>query len=326
MAGWWRILVIFAFVCGSVLADPIEILNVSYDPTREFYDDYNLLFSEYWKAQKNEEVFVLESHGGSGRQARAVMNGLPADVVTLALAWDIDRIASDGLIAKDWQSRLPYNSSPYTSIIVFLVRKGNPKGIKDWPDLIREGVSVVTPNPKTSGGARWNYLAAYAWAKQYYKEERQALDYMKALFQHVPMLDVGARASTVTFAHRELGDVLIAWENEAMLIRKRMPEFEIVIPSLTILAEPPVSVVDREVDQHGTRAIAEGYLSYLYSVDAQRMMARHFFRPRDLTVLAEVKGQFPEAHTVTISDLGGWSVVQKVHFDEGGIFDQIYAH
>lgn len=324
MGFFWLLLSTVLFPLLAVFGEPTEILNVSYDPTREFYDAYNQLFSDYWKEEKGEEVFVLQSHGGSGRQARAVINGLGADVVTLALAWDIDRIADAGLIARDWQSRLPYNSSPYTSVIVFLVRKGNPKGIKDWPDLVKEGVEVVTPNPKTSGGARWNYLAGYAWALKHYGDEKAALNYMKALFQHVPMLDVGARAATITFAHRHLGDVLIAWENEAMLIKTRMPDVEIVVPSLTILAEPPVAVVDEEVRKHGTLVLAEGYLKYLYSLDAQRLMSKNFFRPRDLTALTEAR--FPEANTVTITDLGGWPKMQKMHFDEGGIFDQIYAH
>ncbi len=326
MFDWWRLLFILLVFEHLAWGDPIEILNVSYDPTREFYDEYNLLFSDFWKKQKGEEVFVLQSHGGSGRQARAVINGLAADVVTLALAWDIDRIATSGLIAQNWQARLPYNSSPYTSIIVFLVRKGNPKGIKDWSDLIKEGVTVVTSNPKTSGGARWNYLAAYAWARAHFGDEKGALAFMKKLFLHVPMLDVGARGATVTFAHRKLGDVLVAWESEAMLIKKRLPEFEIVVPSLTILAEPPVAMVDEEVDKHGTRKVAEGYLRYLYSIEAQRLMGENFFRPRDLTVLTEMRGVFPEANTITISDLGGWSAVHKRHFEDGGLFDQIYAH
>jgi sulfate transport system substrate-binding protein len=306
-----------------------RLLNVSYDPTREFYKAYNKLFEKYWKAQTGEDVSIEASNGGSGKQARAVIDGLEADVVTLALAYDIDAIAErSDLIAKDWQSRLPHNSAPYTSTIVFLVRKGNPKGIKDWNDLIKEGVEVITPNPKTSGGARWNYLAAWAYAlKQPGGNEESAKKFVGELFKHVPVLDTGARGATTTFVQRGIGDVLLAWENEAFLAQKSLgpDQFEIVVPSISILAEPPVALVDKVVDKHGTRKVAEAYLKYLYSPEAQELIAENFYRPTDPDVAAKHKAEFPDIPLVTIADFGGWAKAQQTHFADGGIFDQIYT-
>lgn len=305
-----------------------ELLNVSYDPTRELYQGYNPLFAEYWEKKTGEKVEIKQSHGGSGKQARAVIDGLAADVVTLALGYDIDAIAEHGLLAKDWQGRLPHNSSPYTSTIVFLVRKGNPKGIQDWGDLVREGVSVVTPNPKTSGGARWNYLAAWAWAsKQYGGDEAKIEDYISRLYKNVAVLDSGARGSTTTFVQREIGDVFLSWENEAYLVQKEFgkDKFEIVVPSISILAEPPVSVVDRTVDKKGTREAATAYLEHLYSKDAQELIARNFYRPSDPEVAARHKDDFAKVDLVTIADLGGWQAAQKRHFADGGVFDRIYG-
>ena len=306
------------------------LLNVSYDPTRELYQDYNAAFVKHWKEKTGETVEIKQSHGGSGKQARGVLDGLPADVVTLALAYDIDVLAQKGnLLPEDWQKRLPDNSSPYTSTIVFLVRKGNPKGIKDWDDLIKPGVSVVTPNPKSSGGARWNYLAAYGGIlKRTNGDEAKAKDYMKALFKNVPVLDTGARGATTTFGQRGIGDVLIAWENEAILAMEE-PEnrgqFEIVAPAVSILAEPPVAVVDRVAKRHGTEALAKAYLEYLYSPEGQEIVARNHYRPRLEAVAQKHAGEFPQVKLFTVDELfGGWQKAQKAHFADGGTFDQIY--
>ncbi|MGH6937575.1 sulfate ABC transporter substrate-binding protein [Hypericibacter sp.] len=306
-----------------------KLLNVSYDPTRELYKAYNDLFAKYWKAQTGEDVTIDTSNGGSGKQARAVIDGLEADVVTLALAYDIDAIADkSGLLDKNWQSRLDHNSAPYTSTIVFLVRKGNPKGIKDWNDLIKGDVQVITPNPKTSGGARWNYLAAWAYAlKQPGGNDESAKTFVAELFKHVPVLDTGARGATTTFVQRGIGDVLLAWENEAFLALKELgpDQFEIVVPSLSIKAEPPVAVVDKVVDKHGTRKVAEAYLKYLYSPEAQELVAENYYRPTDPTVAAKHKADFPDIPLVTIDDFGGWAKAQATHFADGGVFDQIYT-
>ena len=321
-----------SLIASALFAAPAlaqtTLLNVSYDPTRELYVEYNKAFNQHWTAQGHEAVTVQQSHGGSGKQARAVIDGLKADVVTLALAGDIDELHKLGkLIPEDWQERLPQASTPYTSTIVFLVRKGNPKNIKDWGDLTKDGVEVITPNPKTSGGARWNFLAAWAWAQQHYGSEAKAQEYVKALYQHVPVLDTGARASTITFVNNQIGDVLLAWENEAFLALKEQggDQFEIVAPSLSILAEPPVSVVDKNVDKHGTRKVAEAYLQYLYSEEGQRIAAKNFYRPRNEKVAAEFAQQFPNLKLVTIDkDFGGWKTAQPKFFNDGGIFDQIY--
>ncbi|MFC3127728.1 sulfate ABC transporter substrate-binding protein [Pseudoroseomonas globiformis] len=306
-----------------------QLLNVSYDPTREFYREFNALFARHWKDQTGQAIRANASHGGSGRQARSVIDGLPADVVTLALAYDIDAIAARGLIASDWQSRLPHNSAPYTSTIVFLVRKHNPKNIRDWNDLIRPGTGVITPNPKTSGGARWNYLAAWAWAlRQPGGDEKAAEAFLAALFRAVPVLDTGARGSTTSFVQRGQGDVLLAWENEAHLAFAEFGagQFDIVYPSLSILAEPPVAVVDRNVDRRGTRAMAEAYLKSLYEPEAQALAARHYYRPRDAQALAAAGERFPKLALVTIDDpaFGGWKQAQARHFDDGGVFDRLY--
>jgi len=310
-------------------AKEITLLNVSYDPTRELYVDFNKSFAEYWKKKTGDDVKVNQSHNGSGRQARAVIDGLPADVVTLALAADIDAIATNAkLLPVNWEERLPEHSSPYTSTIVFLVRKGNPKKVKDWGDLVRDGVSVITPNPKTSGGARWNYLAAWAWArKQPGGNDTTAREFIKKLYQHVPVLDTGARGATTTFAQRGIGDVAISWENEAWLAVKELgpDKFEIVIPSISILAEPPVAVVDKVVLRKGTRTVAEEYLKYLYSPEGQEIAARNYYRPRNPEVAAKHQELFPKLELVTIKDFGGWAKAQKEHFGDGGIFDQIYA-
>jgi sulfate/thiosulfate-binding protein len=307
------------------------LLNVSYDPTREFYDAFNAAFAAQWKRQTGDIVTVNQSHGGSGKQARAVIDGLDADVVTLGLAYDVDALAKQGkLIPADWQTRLPYNSTPYTSTIVFLVRTGNPKGIHDWNDLGKPGVAVITANPKTSGGARWNYLAAWSWAKaQPGGSDATAAAYVRAVYHNVPVLDSGARASTVTFVQRGIGDVLLAWENEALLAVRELGagKFSIVIPSQSILAEPPVAVVDKVVDKHGTRPVAEAYLKYLYSAEGQELAARHYFRPRDPAVAAKYASQFPAVKLVTIDGVfGGWTQAQAIHFADGGTFDRIYAH
>jgi sulfate transport system substrate-binding protein len=306
------------------------ILNVSYDPTRELYEEFNAAFARYWKAKTGEEVRIQMSHGGAGKQARAVIDGLKADVVTLALSYDIDAIAEKtGLIAKNWQSRLPYNSTPYTSTIVFLVRKGNPKAIKDWDDLVKPRISVITPNPKTSGGARWNYLAAWAYAENKFgNDESKVRDFMARLYRNVPVLDSGARGSTTTFVQRGIGDVLLAWENEALMALKELGEgqFEIVVPSLSILAEPPVALVDKVVDWKGTREVAQAYLEYLYSKEGQEIAAKHYYRPRDLEVVKKYAGRFPQVTLFTIDEgFGGWQNAQKTHFEDGGTFDQIYS-
>jgi sulfate/thiosulfate transport system substrate-binding protein len=321
-------LAIGAYPSGSALADS-EILNVSYDPTREFYQAFNEAFAEHWKQETGEDVTIQMSHGGAGKQARAVIDGLEADVVTLALAYDIDEIAArTGWFPKDWQSRLPNNSAPYTSTIVFLVRKDNPKGIHDWSDLVKEDVQVITPNPKTSGGARWNYLAAWGWAlAQPGGDDAKAQEFVAELYRHVPVLDTGARGSTTTFVQRGIGDVLLAWENEAFLALEEFgpDEFEIVLPSLSILAEPPVTLVDHVVDEHGTRAVAEAYLEYLYSPAGQALAAKHFYRPvaPEHADPADLE-RFPEVKLITIDEVfGGWQQAQSRHFADGGIFDQI---
>ncbi len=308
----------------------ITLLNVSYDPTRELYEELNGVFARHWKEKTGETVVINQSHGGSGKQARAVIDGLDADVVTLALAYDIDALyEKGGLISKDWQSRLPNNSAPYTSTIVFLVHKGNPKGIKDWDDLVKPGISVITPNPKTSGGARWNYLAAWGYAlKQSNHDEVFAKDFVSKLFKNVPVLDAGARASTTTFVERGIGDVLIAWESEAMLVVNDFgkDEFEVVIPSMSILAEPPVTVVDKVVSKHGTEEISKAYLDFLYTEQGQEIAVKHYYRPRLESIAAKYADKFPKLDLITIDDaFGGWTKAQKTHFSDGGIFDQIYS-
>ncbi|SIP99458.1 sulfate transport system substrate-binding protein [Paenibacillus sp. RU4T] len=307
---------------------PVELLNVSYDPTRELYVAYNAAFAKYWKDKTGQEVTVKQSHGGSGKQSLSVIGGLKADVVTLALGYDIDAIADKGLINKDWSSKYEDNSAPYTSTIVFLVRKGNPKGIKDWNDLVKPGVEVITPNPKTSGGARWNYLAAWGYAsKQDGGDEAKTKDFMKQLFKNVPVLDSGARGATTTFTERGIGDVLLAWENEAFLSQKELGDkFEIVYPSLSVLAEPPVAVVDKVVDQKGTREVAEEYLKYLYSDEGQKIAADNFYRPINKTIAEQYKDKFKELDLLQIDkDFGGWAEAQKKHFADGGTFDEIYT-
>ncbi|WP_175253704.1 sulfate ABC transporter substrate-binding protein [Pseudomonas sp. BMW13] len=320
-----------ATLASSLIAGPAAaapLLNVSYDPTRELYVEYNAAFNEFWQAQGNPAVTIQQSHGGSGKQARAVIDGLRADVVTLALSGDIDAINhNQTLIEPNWQARLPDNSTPYTSTIVFLVRKGNPKQISDWDDLVKDGVEVITPNPKTSGGARWNFLAAWAYARQQYGSEEQALAFVTELYRHAPVLDTGARGATISFVQRGLGDVLLAWENEAYLslAEEGGDQLEIVTPSLSILAEPPVAVVDANVDRKGTRAIAEAYLQHLYSEEGQRIAAKNFYRPRNEKVAAEFKEQFKDLHLVTIDkDFGGWKQAQPKYFDDGGVFDDIF--
>lgn len=313
----------------SGTAAAATLLNVSYDPTRELYQDYNAAFAKHWQATKGEAVDIKQSHGGSGKQARSVIDGLEADVVTLALAYDIDALAEKAkLIPANWQTRLPNNSSPYTSTIVFLVRKGNPKGIKDWNDLAKPGISVITPNPKTSGGARWNYLAAWAYAlKQPGGSDATAKDFVAKIFKNVPVLDSGARGSTTTFVERGIGDVFISWENEALLVTKDIgkDKFDIVLPSLSILAEPPVSVVDKIVDKRGTRPLAQAYLEYLYTPEGQEIAARHYYRPRLAATAAKYSAQFPAIKLITIDEVfGGWKKAQATHFGDGGTFDQIY--
>jgi sulfate/thiosulfate transport system substrate-binding protein len=308
---------------------PVTLLNVSYDPTRELYEDFNKQFASYWKNKTGQEVTIRQSHGGSGKQARSVIDGLEADVVTLALAYDIDQIADKaGSIPAGWQKRLPDNSSPYTSTIVLLVRKGNPKGIHDWGDLAKPGLSVITPNPKTSGGARWNYLAAWAWAlRQPGGNEAKAKDFVSRVYKNVPVLDAGARGSTTTFVERGIGDVLIAWENEALLAIKELGpgKFEVVAPSISILAEPPVALVDKVAGKHGTTEVARAYLEYLYTTEGQEIAARHFYRPRMPTVAAKYANQFPKMTLVTVDEVfGGWKKAQATHFADGAFFDQIY--
>jgi sulfate/thiosulfate-binding protein len=314
---------------SAVLAAEVTLLNVSYDPTRELYSDYNNAFARYWQNKTGDKVTIRQSHGGSGKQARAVIDGLEADVVTLALAYDIDEISARGkLLPADWQTRLPNHSSPYTSTIVFLVRKGNPKGIKDWPDLIRPDVQVITPNPKTSGGARWNYLAAWGYAlKQSGGDEAKAREFVTQLYKNVPVLDSGARGSTTTFVERGVGDVLLAWENEALLALEELgkDQFEIVAPSLSILAEPPVALVDKNADKHGTRPVAQAYLEYLYSPEGQELAAKNHYRPRDPAVQARYAEHFPKVKLFTVDDVfGGWQKAQATHFNDGGTFDAIY--
>ncbi len=310
--------------------DGLTLLNVSYDPTRELYEDVNAEFVAQWKVKSGQELEIKQSHGGSGKQARAVIDGLQADVVTLALAHDIDALHRQAqLVPEDWQTKLAHNSSPYTSTIVFLVRKGNPKGIRDWGDLARDEVSVITPNPKTSGGARWNYLAAWGWAlRQPGGSAATAEAFVTSVFANVEVLDSGARAATTTFCERQIGDVLVTWENEALMAVRELgsDSFEIVVPSVSILAEPPVAIVDKVVDQRGTRAIAEAYLDFLYSAEGQKLVAKHHYRPRDPEATSEHEGGFPELEMFTIDEVyGGWAAAQRDHFDDGGVFDRVYA-
>ncbi len=326
---WTWVLIALLGTAAARAAD-VTLLNVSYDPTREFYDEFNTAFAKHWQATAKQQISIRQSHGGSGKQARSVIDGLEADVVTLALAFDIDALQKQAqLIPANWATRLPNNSAPYTSTIVFLVRKGNPKNIRDWGDLARAGVGVVTPNPKTSGGARWNYLAAWAWARsQPGGTEASAEQLLARIFKNVPVLDSGARGSTITFVERGIGDVLIAWENEALLARKQLGanKFDVVYPTLSILAEPPVTVVDKVVDKRGTRRAAEAYLRYLYTPVGQDIAARHFFRPRDTNVAARYRAQFPELKLVTVdAAFGGWAKAHVAHFADGGSFDRIYG-
>ncbi len=318
-----------AFSQAQAADKPVELLNVSYDPTRELYENYNNLFIKHWKEKSGQDVKINQSHGGSGKQARSVIDGLKADVVTLALAYDIDVISEKGKsLPPDWQSKFPNNSSPYTSTIVFLVHKGNPKNIKDWGDLVKDGVQVITPNPKTSGGARWNYLAAWAYAKDKFGgDEEKIKGFIGKLFKNVPVLDTGARGSTTTFVQRGIGDVLIAWENEAYLSQKEKSggEFEVVYPSVSIVAEPPVAVVEKNTERKGTTEAAKEYLSYLYSPEAQEIIAQNFYRPSDKDILKKYADKFPALKTVTIADFGGWKKAQKEHFDDEGSFDKIYG-
>jgi sulfate/thiosulfate-binding protein len=329
---WKKIvsLVMATVIATPALAAEVNLLNVSYDPTRELYVAFNKAFAAKWKADKGDDVTIKQSHGGSGKQARSVIDGLEADVVTLALAYDVDSIAEQGQISKDWLKRLPDNSAPYTSTIVFLVRKGNPKGIKDWNDLVKPGTQVITPNPKTSGGARWNYLAAWGYElKRSGGDEAKAKDFVKALFKNVPVLDTGARGSTITFVERGVGDVLLAWENEAFLAVNELgpDKFDIVVPSVSILAEPSVSVVDKVVDKKGTRDVAEAYLKYLYTPEGQEIAAKNYYRPRNQEVAAKYASTFPKVELFTIDQVfGGWAKAQPTHFGDGGTFDQIYSN
>lgn len=322
------VLLLSALILSISACAETELLNVSYDPTRELYADFNVSFGKYWKAKTGEDVNFKQSHGGSGKQARSVIEGLDADVVTLALANDIDAISDTGVIAKDWQKRLPNNSAPYTSTIVFLVRKGNPKQIKDWNDLVKPDVSIITPNPKTGGAPRWVYLSAWGYELNQGGTPAQAKDFVGKLYKNVAVLDSGARGSLTTFAQRGIGDVLLTWENEALLATKelRSDQFEIVTPSISILAEPSVAVVDKSVDKHGTRKLAEAYLKYLYTPEGQEIVAKNFYRPRDPKVAAKYAGQFAKVKLFTIDKVfGGWRNAQKIHFANGGIFDQIYT-
>lgn len=328
----WPVVAFLGLVCSAAQAQadkPVTLLNVSYDPTRELYAAYNPVFAAYWKSKTGQTLTVNQSHGGSGKQARAVIDGLQADVVTLALAYDIDEIADKGgLVSAGWQKRLPHNSAPYTSTIVLLVRKGNPKGIRDWSDLARPGISVITPNPKTSGGARWNYLAAWGWAlRQPGGTDASAKEFVTRLFKNVPVLDAGARGSTTTFVERGIGDVLIAWENEALLALQELGpgKFEVVMPSVSILAEPPVTVIDKVAKKHGTLEVSRAYLEYLYSPEGQQLAAKYFYRPSDPAVAARYAAQFPQVSLLTIDQqFGGWKKAQATHFADGGTFDQIY--
>ncbi|MBZ5495915.1 MAG: sulfate ABC transporter substrate-binding protein [Acidobacteriia bacterium] len=329
-----RLLAVSSFILALALtgfahAGLLTFLNVSYDPTREFYQEINVTFAKHWLEKTGQTVVINMSHGGSGKQARGVIDGLEASVVSLALAYDIDAIAETArLLPKNWQSRLPHNSCPYTSTLVFLVRKGNPKKIRDWDDLVRSGISVITPNPKTSGAARWNYLAAWGYAlKKNNGDEAKARGFVTGLFRNVPVLDSGARGATTTFVERGIGDVLVNWENEVLLAIKELGKdrFELVVPSLSILAEPPVALVDKVVDKRGTRAVAQAYLEFLYSVEGQEIAGKHYYRPRDPQVLAKYAAQFPKVNLFTIDEVfGGWQKAQKVHFSDGGVFDQIY--
>ena len=321
--------VLASFVSTFVNAKEITLLNVSYDPTRELYVDYNAAFNKYWQAKTGDTVKVNQSHGGSGKQARAVIDGLQADVATLALGYDVDQLFEKAkLIPKDWQKRLGHNSSPYTSTIVFLVRKGNPKNIKDWNDIIKPGVSVITPNPKTSGGARWNYLAAWAYAlKHNGNDEAKAKEFVAKVYKNVPVLDSGARGATTTFVERGIGDVLLAWENEAFLAKKELgpDKVDIVVPSLSIVAEPPVTVVDKFAKKHGTEVVAKAYLDYLYSEEGQNIIGKNYYRPTTEAAIKKYESQFPKLELVKIDEVfGGWTKAQKTHFSDGGIFDQIY--
>ena len=321
---------VLGFDAARAAGAPVTLLNASYDPTRELYEAVNKAFAAHWLAQSGQQLEIRQSHGGSGKQARAIIDGLQADVATLALGYDVNALYKQArLIPENWASRLPYNSAPYTSTIVFLVRRGNPKNIRDWGDLIRPGVGVITPNPKSSGGARWNYLAAWAWAlRQPGGNANTAKVYVQKLYQSVPVLDSGARGATITFVDRGIGDVLLAWENEALLAKKQLgaDKLEIIVPSLSILAEPPVTVVDKVVDQRGTRQIAEAYLKFLYTKEGQEIIAQNFYRPRDAEVAARYASQFPAVKLVTIDDtFGGWDKAQAAHFDDGGTFDQIYG-
>ncbi len=328
LKNFWRLLPLLGALVIPVQAAEVSLLNVSYDPTRELYQDFNKAFAEHWKKTAGQDVKVKQSHGGAAKQARSVIDGLQADVVTLALSYDIDEIAQRGIIAKDWQKRLPNNSAPYTSTIVLLVRKGNPKNIKEWSDLARPGISVITPNPKTSGGARYNYLAAWGYAlKQPGGNEKTAQELLTKIYKNVPVLDSGARGSTTTFIEREIGDVLITWENEALLaIRELGPDkVQIVVPSLSVLAEPPVTIVDKVVDRRGTRKVAEAYLNYLYSDAGQELAGKHYYRPINEKIAAKYASQFPKLKLLTVDEIaGGWTKAQKTHFADGGTFDQIY--
>jgi sulfate/thiosulfate-binding protein len=320
-------LAVSALLSAAAHAADISLLNASYDPTRELYAHLNDAFAVKYKSDTGKSIEVKTSNGGSGSQARAVIDGLDADIVTLALAYDVDAIADHGLIAPDWQSRLPNNSAPYTSTIVFLVRKGNPKGIKDWDDLVKPGVQIITPNPKTSGGARWNYLAAWGYALKKYGSDDKAREFVKAIYANVPVLDAGARGATVTFVERGVGDVLLAWENEAFLAVNELgkDKFDIVVPSVSILAEPPVAVVDKVVDRKGTREPAEAFLKFIYSSQGQTIGAKDYYRPRDPDVAKEFEGKFPKVDLLTINDFGGWRKAQATHFADHGIFDSIYS-
>lgn len=323
----WGVGLSLLLLASGAMAKDIQLLNVSYDPTREFYQEYNQAFSKHWQEQTGDKVTVRQSHGGSGKQATSVINGIEADVVTLALAYDVDAIAERGRIDKNWIKRLPDNSAPYTSTIVFLVRKGNPKQIHDWSDLVKPGVSVITPNPKTSGGARWNYLAAWGYALEHNNNDQaKALEFVKTLYKNVEVLDSGARGATNTFVERGIGDVLIAWENEALLAVNEVgkDQFEIITPSVSILAEPTVSVVDKVVDKRGTREVADAYLKYLYSPEGQTIAAKNYYRPRDPAVAAKFANEFPQLKLFTIDEVfGGWTKAQQVHFATGGVFDEI---